>query len=350
MIIALAATGTVTGAELAFAHYAPGAGEVRIQVDDDTPRMLRYRGTGTLEPHAAGTRRLRATNSDGRILTETELPLRADDRYFVMLAGDGSDATPFQFRVSADHNVPLTNQRSLQHVNLAIANGPVQIEETCGVRPQTSTEAFGTGSASAANPRQGNSNLHLSAQVACNFRLLVSGEPRATLSLIGEPGERLRRIAIGDGENEPYELRLEVQERRIESALLPSPAIEGLWYPVGAPPGTSLQLSYDAGQPAGHRVSGLLLGYDANGEPTWRVLESELRLVEYRGGNPDGTQATLPVRQSRLDLVVHSCGEITLVPKGGSEVLADGIFEFPRHALRLTKLFPPGCPGTFRGD
>ena len=108
-------------AELAFAHYAPGAGEVRLQIDDEAPITLAYKTYIDARSTANGSRRLRVARPDGSVLAEGTLELRAADRFVVIVAGNGSNVAPFQLRAATDHNWPLTaGQSSLQVASLAI--------------------------------------------------------------------------------------------------------------------------------------------------------------------------------------------------------------------------------------
>src|SRR5262245_5569038 len=99
----LATAGTPDAAELGFAHYAPGAGDVLLEVDAQS-RALGYRDFQQVTQFEAGIRHLRATAADGRVLAEGDLDLLANDRYLVILAGNGSAQAPFELRLAVDHN------------------------------------------------------------------------------------------------------------------------------------------------------------------------------------------------------------------------------------------------------
>lgn len=348
LAVALAASAAGAAAELSFAHYAPGAGDLRLQLDDGAERRLGYREFGSVEQYPAGDRRVRVRRADGSLLADSTLRLREYDRYVVVVAGNGSTTAPYTLRVSADHNLPMLDATTLQSANLAIVpgGGTLQVRRDCGFgNPPAQQEAYLAGTAPLDAPDAGSSNLSGSSQTeACRETLIVGGAEVARLELSVTPGARTRRFAIGDGLAAPYELVEVVQGVEREADLPLDASLEGLWYPPAAAPGVSVQFAWDPEQPEGRRLSALFLGYGSEGEPTWRVLDPDFTLVEYRGGNPDGTHATVPFRQTRVRLVRHGCNEMTIVPDAGTLDLSHRLFgEFPRYALRLAKLFPPGC-------
>lgn len=342
-------------AELAFAHYAPGAGQVRLQLDDATPMTLDYKSFVDAETYPAGSHRLRASRPDGSIIAEGEFELRDTERFVLVLAGNGGAAAPFQLRAATDHNWPFTaGQSSLQVASLAIHEIPgsampraLQTGAICdGVNRSTGAEAFGSGTRPLDSPR-GSANVSVEADrpVCTHYADVPQAELAGTLAEVtieAHAGDRLRRFLIGDGTHEPYEMVLVHQGNEgIKPLMAADGSIEGVWSVVGEP-STSLQVAFDPAAPEGRRVTGVYFGFEPDGRATWRTFEG-LRLIEYVGGTLDGTHAAVGFERAGTQLAVHSCTEMTLFVNEsdpGNAVVAPA----PRNAVTLRRLFPATCP------
>lgn len=342
-------------AELSYAHFAPGAGEVRLQIPGEAEQVLTYREMTATMPAADGERAVRVLHADGRELASATLTLTAADRFVVILAGNGSADAPYQLRVAVDHNHPLlSGVASMQDANLAVtAPGALRMTLSCGsvIPSETGPLPFGYGTATPDAPYDGSSGVSLSpASRSCVDAVRVQG---ANVSAPGvarnaSPGDRQRRFAIGDGTQEPYEMLLVTQQREATlPSIAPNALIEGIWYPAENP-GIGLELAFDPEATSGRQVSGVFFGFRGDGEPVWVTLErdrpgSRYDILEYAGGTPDGTRAVVGQWRGSADLIVHSCSEITLVPAIVVWELQDTFPRFPRNAIRMSKLFPPGC-------
>jgi hypothetical protein len=163
----------------------------------------------------------------------------------------------------------------------------------------------------------------------------------------------MRSFFIGDGLNEPYAIRTVVQAiEPILGDLEPDSRIDGLWA-VQDQPQTGLHIAFDPDANAGKQISSVQFGYDSNGAPSWRVFAPDssenaepgmLQVLNYRGGNPDGTRAAIGFDRGDVDIIVHSCVEMSLVPGANAAARSGGMFPAsPRESLRLHKLFPSGC-------
>lgn len=342
-------------AEVSYAHLAPGAGEVRLQSGEDAVQTLRYRDVTPTSAVADGPRMVRALRLDGSELASASLLLSRSDRFVVILAGNGSEAAPYQLRVAVDHNHPLLpGIASMQDANLAVtAPGALRLTLGCGAAApvETGPLAFGTGTATLDAPYEGSSGLSLSpASRSCEDGVRVQGTSVTAPAVArnASPGDRQRRFAIGDGTQEPYELLLVNQGRETSLPFVaPNARIEGVWYPADNP-GIGLELAFDPEAPSGRQVSGVFFGFRGDGQPLWLTLErdragSRYDILEYAGGTPDGLRAVVGQWRGSADLIVHSCSEITLVPAVVVRELQDTFPRFPRNAIRMTKLFPPGC-------
>ena len=344
-------------AELAFAHYAPGAGDVRLQVDDAAPLSLNYKSFVDAQTYPAGSYRLRVSRGDGSLIAQGELDLRESERFVVVLAGNGSAVAPFQLRAATDHNWPLTaGQSSLQVASLAIVevagsplSRPLQTGTICNsVNRSTGAEAFGSGTRPIDSPR-GSASFSIEAdRPACTHYALTPQALAADAAAVAEvaidasEGDRLRRFLIGDGEHEPYEMVLVHQgSEAIKPLMEPDGSIEGVWSVAGEA-GTSLQIAFDAEAPEGRRVSGVYFGFEPDGRAAWRTFEG-LRLIEYVGGTLDGTRAAVGFERAGTALAAHSCMEMTLFVNE-SDPRNAVVAPAPRNAITLRRLFPATCP------
>ena len=357
----LATTGVAGAAELGFAHFAPGAGTARLQVDSLPAHVLDYKGYDDVTPHAAGRLRLSATRADGSVLAEGSFDLRQDDRYVVILAGNGSAQAPFQLRLATDHNHAFVlDQWSLQEASLAIfsaagatALSTLVVQDSCSggaVSPGT-TEIFGYGTRTLASSSSGAGGISVRQQDQTCVQTLpdpAGGSALDDLSIRGRPGERLRRFLTGDGINEPYELVLVSQGiDTVYPVMTPDPSIEGLYAIEGAP-NTGLQVAFDEDAPAGKQLSAVYFGFENDGRAAWRTVEN-VRLVEYVGGNVDGTRAAVGFDRAFALVTTHSCRELTMKVAVQTGPMAGRIFPGePRNTVYLTRLFPPACPPSVR--
>ena len=354
------ATPAAHAAELAFAHYAPGAGEVRLQVDSRAPLTLDYKSYINAETYEGGSYRLRATRADGSVLAEGELELRDSESFVLILAGNGSSVAPFQLRAATDHNWPLTTgQSSLQVASLAVQEvsgrslpQALQTGTICdGVNRSTGTEAFGSGTRTVDSPR-GSASFSIEAErPPCTHYVLApqsglasadAAAAAAQVLIDASEGDRLRRFLIGDGTQEPFEMVLVHQRREpIKPLMEPDGSIEGVWSVLGEA-NTSLQIAFDHEAPEGRRVSGVYFGFEPDGRAAWRTFEG-LRLIEYVGGTLDGTRAAVGFERAGTSLAVHSCREMTLFVNE-SDPRNAVVAPAPRNAVALRRLFPATCP------
>lgn len=361
-LLALAAQ-AAGAAQLSFAHYAPGAGELRLQVDQEVPIALAYGDFVGVRDYAGGTRQIRVTRSDGTALVSGELALAPTDRYVVIVAGNGSDIAPYQLRTAVDHNWPLlARQSSLQTASLAIVANPGQTGSrplltgtVCeGTNRSTGSENFGNGTRPLDNPQGGAGFSIQEDRPECVHYAMLSptSDASAEVMIAAQEGDRLRRFLIGDGVNEPHQMVLVHQGREpIRPALAPDVTIEGLWSVVGEA-NTGLQVSFNpltgSGRElqVGRGINAVFFGYDEEGRSTWRTLVSDgpLRVVEYLGGNPDGTRAAVGFERGTALLTVHSCMEMTLTVLSAPSLESTPFPASPRNAIPLKRLFPPTCP------
>ena len=345
------ATGSAAeAAQISFGHFAPAAGTVAVELDGHVVTTLEYRGFDSKIALDAGRHLLRAVAQNGLELARGELEMSGIDVSTVMLAGNGTAAAPYELRVSLDHNHPLAaNAFSLQVASVVVSadGGPVESRRTCGPMPSALRDDFsyGNGSGSIADPDGGGANLYEgSLDGSCGIELFVGGQLRSNQLIAREPGARIRAFGIGDGVNEPYEMLVVQQGKQPEPRMQLGAGVAGLWYPAGDKPGISVVVAYDAERPEGRRFSALLSGFGGENDPTWLLIDDELRIVEYRGGNPSGTRPALPRLVGYIEKVVwHSCTELTLVPSFDDL----GVFNRgPRNAMRLKRLLPAPCEPT----
>jgi hypothetical protein len=348
-------------AELSYAHFAPGAGAISVHLDADAPVSLSYREFGSLLRVADGSRQVTVRDAQGAVLAEGRIELAPRDRYVIMLAGNGSPEAPFQLRKSADHNYPfLEGQATVQIAGLAVSNGEfsgassnsgLMLTRSCAGRTQSGGEnKFGYGSSSLDSPFESSNLSRGGGFDDCDLRIAASGNTDAVAqsSLSTRPGERWRVFLIGDGKSQPYEVVTVLQQvEPVLPSLQAAAGFEGLWIEPGAAR-TGLQLAFNPGADGTAQMSALFFGYDDDGESRWNVFESgnldgSLSILEFAGGNPEGTQDTLAINRGDATLVLHSCEEASLIPRGtvrkGSPLAQNA---FPRDALRLRKLFPVG--------
>jgi hypothetical protein len=367
MALALAAPcAGAFAAQVSFAHFAPGAGPVTLSISGGNSVALEYRDFVGVREVADGARQIEVRNAAGAVLVQGQVTLGPNDREVIMLAGNGSESTPFQLRRSADHNRPFTadgSQASLQTASLAIvdlgfaslagANSGVSFARRCGGEASSSSKlAFGYGT-SALGEAEGASNLTLGKNFnACTVMLSVPGYseimPQAALS--GRPGERKRIFVIGDGRREPYELFTVLQGLEpIFTPIAPTPGFEGLWS-ISGEANMGLQVAVNPKADGSYAATAIFFGYDDNGDSQWNVLtqvadtSDGLTVLEYSGGNPQGTQAAIALNRGTATLLFFSCSEAVLVPDSNVAAFrsALAIGEMPRDSIWLRKLFPVG--------
>ena len=380
--VAVAIAGAnASAAELSFAHYAPGAGEIRLQVDESAPFPMRYRDFSALQTFSAGAHRMRALRADGSVLAQENFTLTADDRYVFIVAGNGGANAPFQLRFSIDHNHPLLgDQYSLQSVNRAIPSERVNpynrnvpestyTHRQCGEwlpgsLPPTPlvAEGWGEGTGDFQQFQVAFSGLSKGpANRTCRLVLrrtaTRSDPPLAEVVWSARPGDRLRRFSIGDGVHEPFEIVMVNQgQEPVLGVIEPGAQLEGLWYAPRMATGVGFQAAFDPEAPEGRRLSGAFFGFESDGQPSWRLMAPDTRfptegpyfvrtdVIEYLGGVPDGTRAGVPFFRGRVEVLAHSCSDMTLIPESHAHPRSPIFPRFPRNAIRLNKLFPPGCP------
>lgn len=353
----LAAMAPAGAAELGFAHFAPGAGTVLIEAGAGT-HVLDYKGYEGVVSHPAGTVHVSALGADGTLLTEGEFPLRQNDRYVVILAGNGSAQAPWQFRLATDHNFAFTGRQwSVQDVSLAIP--PVAdatsftpppvivVQDSCrGVGLSAGTpESFGYGTRTLSDTDASGVSVREVGQTCVQTAGTAGIEPALDeVAITGRPGERLRRFLTGDGVNAPYEMV--VLSQGIDPVLpvmTPDASIEGLFSIVGQP-NTGVQVVYDGSAPEGERVSAVYFGFENDGRASWRTLE-KTHVIEYVGGNREGTRAAVGFDRARALITAHNCNELTILVAMQSGPTDSHIFPAgPRNTLYLKRLFPPVCP------
>lgn len=349
----LAAAGTPSAAELGFAHFAPGAGEVLVEVDAES-HALAYRDFRQVTQTGAGTRHLRATAADGTVLAEGDLELAANDRYIVMLAGNGSGDAPYEFRLAVDHNhVFVLEQWSLQALSVAItprgARGmePLFVGDTCrGASTEFSPgESFGDEAGVLGGRAIGTFTITNGVEPCRVTAKDAGGNTLATAEYSPRPGERIRRFLIGDGVQAPYEILMVSQGLEpVRPVMEPDASVEGLFSIEGAP-NTGLQVTFNPSARAGESpLSAVYFGFENDGRASWRTVEKG-RVVEYVGGTPDGTRAAVGFDRALGFITAHSCRELSMTVAMQTGPTAGRIFPGePRNTLRLTRLFPPVCP------
>lgn len=349
-LILLVVAGASSAAELGFAHYAPGAGTVLLEMEGEASRVLAYKDFEQVTYFDPGTRHLRARRADGSVLAEGDLELLQNDRYIVILAGNGTAQAPYQLRLAIDHNHVFTaGQWSVQEATLAVysesgesALAALVVQDSCvnGGNSGT-TEVFGYGTRTLSAPASGGVTVREAGQT-CAFS--VRDMSAVQVSITGQSGERLRRFLIGDGVRAPYEMIVVSQGiDPVQPVMAADASIEGL-YSIDGAPNTGLQVAYDPGAPSGQRLTAVYFGFENEGRASWRTIE-KMRVVEYMGGNTDGTRAAVGFERAIAFLTVHSCMDLSLKLFMQTGVAAGHIFPAdPRNTLRLTRLFPPVCP------
>jgi hypothetical protein len=351
------AAGKPRAAELAFAHFAPGAGNVLVQVDELAPQVLAYKDYVDVARYPAGLRRLHALRSDGTLLAQGSFELHDNDRFVVILAGNGTAKAPYQWRLALDHNwVFIAGQSSLQYASLAILDVPGEpalqplfagVDCNGSNRESARGEAFGDGTrALAGTGTTGSLNIETD-RAECVHYLLDPASPGARLAqatVSARAGDRLRRFIVGDGAVAPFELVIVNQgSETIHGTMAADHSIEGLWSIVGEP-NTGLQVAFDDAAPAGSKISAVYFGFEADGRATWRTFE-RMRLVEYIGGNVDGTRAAVGFDRALAFITPHSCTDMSMVVMPETGAPAGHIFAPPpRNTVRLQRLFPAACP------
>jgi hypothetical protein len=346
------AFGTAQAAELGLAHYAPGAGELQLQIDAGAARSLNYGEHVAAQSIGNGSHALRVTHADGQTLAEATVTLEQGTNTLLLVVGNGSAQAPFELRLSPAHRPTLTGDAvSLQQANLAIVPGAGYVDVTDCDTPSTlrkpESYLLGTDPIDPTVPGSGSYRIGTAGGFPCvrayfpaSDELLAEGQFEAA------PGDLLRRFIVGDGEHEPYRVVIVKDGNDLQASIEPTAELAGLWYPPSHAAGSAVQIAFDPNAPEGERLSALMLGFDAGGDPTWRVVDSKRRIFEYVGGNPDGTRAALPLSRGSVRFVVHSCGSMTLVPEPGAARLQDRFFGNGigiGEPMRLVKLFPPGC-------
>ena len=356
-ILFVAATilaGPAGAAELGFAHFAPGAGTVRLQVDALPAHVLAYKDYDAVTSHPAGLRHLSATAADGSVLAEGTLELAQDDRYVVMLAGNGTPQAPWQLRLATDHNHAfILEQSSLQEASLAIfvpdggnALASLVVRNSCdGSQARGTTEAFGYGTRTFdGRPWTGGVSIRNDRQACVQTAETPAGDKVAEATIAARRGERLRRFLIGDGVHAPYEMVVVSQGiEAIRPLMTPDASIEGLYAIEGAP-NTGLQVAFDAFASPSKQISAVYFGFENDGRAAWRTIEN-VRLVEYVGGNIEGTRAAVGFERAHAFIAMHSCTELTMKVVMQTGLPEGRIFPGePRNTLYLKRLFPPACP------
>ena len=354
-LVLLCLAGAPRAAELGFAHFAPGAGTVRVQVDDLPAHVLAYKDYDAVTRHDAGLVSLRATRADGSVLAEGTLDLRQNDRYIVIVAGNGTHAAPWQLRLATDHNHAfVAGQWSLQEANLAIAADPASgalaqlaVQDSCdGAFSPGPTEAFGRGTRSLTGTETSGSVSIRQVGTACVQAVLdpAGSAPLGEASFGGRSGERLRRFVVGDGVAAPIEVVLVNQGiDTVYPQMAPDASIEGL-FAIDGVPNTGLQVTFDADAPPGESITAVYFGFENDGRASWRTVE-KMRIVEYVGGNAEGTRAAVGFDRAIASIAVHTCSQLSMKVTAQSGPPSGLIFPgAPRNTVYLKRLFPPTCP------
>lgn len=351
LLLGLPLAGPASAAELTVAHFAPGAGALRVRIGEGASFPLRYGEHLAASPSARGAQVVRALREDGSVLAEASftVPEPGSEGEMLLIVGNGSPQAPFEFRTSHRLRTELPGRGGwLQRLNLAIVSGFDHVEtDDCDGNP-ADVEGYLEGTQALGAGRRPSSNNLRFTPAGTECAVLVHPAERNPLteaSVRVLSGDHVRRLLTGDGRQEPYRIVYLREAGTPPRTVEPTADLAGLWYPPDQPAGSAVQISYDRNAPPGQRVSALVLGFDASGKPGWRVIDGQGRVIEYPGGTPDGSRRPDTRVRGTVTFQVHGCGSITLVPDP-LNTLADPLFTgadgLPRP-WRLAKLFPFGC-------
>ena len=359
--LALAA-GPALATTIAPAHFAPGdaASAVTFVVGDAATAPITYRAIGEPLVRPGGTVEIRALAADGDELARRTFTFAADESGVLILAGSGTETSPFGLTWSADHNAPLhadefTDQ--VVHVAWLGRDSTLNTRLACGNGVDVQRVHFGDGTLDAGVSVQ-RSHRGESALAECTYSVFGRGN---ALSATFTPAaaSRVRLFLIGDDVRQPLEIVAwrQAVETPVQT-IAPGVGIEGMWYDPSTP-GLGVSIAFDPEAPPEAQVQAVFYGVDRDGRPSWNLIAAErgttrgLSVYAFVPASISSLRVDSAPERVRLTtagtIEFHSCDRATL-RLGSVEASAFYAFVPPRDTIRLVKLLPgDGCSNPERG-
>lgn len=363
-LVLLLAGGAAEAVSLVPANFAPrtvAAGveeSVRISVGR-AGQALGYGQFGKAVTIEGGTFEARAHDESGNPLATRTFTVAAESRGVLVLTGNGSEAAPFAFVWSPDHNAPLhADEFTDQIVHAAPLGGAARLDArlACGNAVDAHPLRYGDGTLDAGPSRQRN-HRGANALRGCSFALAGVGVSSA-VDFVPAAASRVRLFAVGDGVHRPF--AAVAWQQAVETpvaSVAPGAGMEGLWHDP-ATPGLGVSIAYAPDAPPDSRLQAVFYGVGSDGRATWNLIAAErgtTRGLSVYGfvTNPPGPtgligNASAP-GSSRVQLTAagtiefHSCDTATL-HLGNTSGSAFAAFIAPLDTIRLVKLLPgAGC-------
>jgi hypothetical protein len=299
----------------------------------------------------AGVVTLTLLDEGANVLAQREARLLRDVTYTIYAAGNGRERD-FELRVVRESAQPLRAGRyALQLYSAALhPQDPLRFTLACGLVHASGTLTFG-------REDIGRGEI-VSDGFGCDFRVETdppAAAPVASARFATLDGGLQRLVLVGDGDTQPWQLLVIDGIEQARALVVPDARMDGLWFDP-SDSGSGLTVLVESGEDGEPRVTGVLYGYDLDGDPTWALIEGAanraadiatlegMRVLESVGGTAQGDRQPVRMRLGIASLDFHSCREATLflfatserMPQRLGRELGDGA----QQLFRLQRLLP----------